>query len=112
MSDGGDRAIEQRLTELEARLEEMDDIVAQRCLAVLDVADELHRQINDRVDRLALQIDRNALAIAQNNLAIGQLTASVQQLVTNANADRAIMLQILQYLQNQYPGNGKREGEA
>jgi predicted phage tail protein len=94
----GDRTMDQRLTELEDRLEEMDDIVAQRCLAVLDVADELHRQVNDQVDRLALQID--------------QLTASVQQLVTNANADRAIMLQILQYLQNQYPGNGKREGES
>lgn len=51
----GNRATEQRLTELEARLEEMDDIVAQRCLAVLDVADELHRQVNDRVDRLAQQ---------------------------------------------------------
>jgi hypothetical protein len=92
--------VEQRLTDLERRLGEFDDVVAQRCLAVLDVADELHRQTNERIDRLALQIDRNALAIAQ-------LTVSVQQLVVNANADRAVMLQILQFLQNQYPGNGK-----
>ena len=86
--------------ELRQRLAEIDDAFTVRALAVLDVADELHHQTNERIDRLAVQIDRNALAIAQ-------LALSVQQMVTNANADRAVMLEILQYLRNQYPGNGQ-----
>lgn len=89
----GDRSPEQRLTALEQRLEKFDDVVAQRCLAVLDVADELNRQTNDRIDRLAAEV--------------AQLTESVKQLVATSNADRIIMLRILQYLENQYEGNGK-----
>jgi phosphate uptake regulator len=109
MTSPSEPPFETRLAELEQRLEAMDDIVAQRCLAVLDAADALHRQseeqirqTNQRIDRLALQIDRNALAIAQTNVAM-------QQMVANANGDRAVMLEILQYLRNQYPGNGKSE---
>lgn len=94
MSESGNsQTTEQRLTALEERLERFDDVVAQRCLAVLDVADELNRQTNDRIDRLAAEV--------------AQLTESVKQLVTTSNADRIIMLRILQYLENQYEGNGK-----
>ncbi len=99
--------------ELRQRLEELDDATVVRALAVMDIADELHRrsiehadelhrQSNERIDRIAIQIDRNALAI-------GQLSLSIQQLVNNANADRAVMLEILQYLRNQHPGNGRGE---
>ena len=84
---------QQRLTALEERLERFDDVVAQRCLAVLDVADELNRQTNERIDRLADEVT--------------QLAESVKQLVATSNADRIIMLRILQYLENQYQGNGK-----
>lgn len=94
MSESGDnQTTEQRLTALEQRLERFDDVVAQRCLAVLDVADELHRQTNERIDRLTAEVT--------------QLAESVQQLVATSNADRLIMLRILQYLENQYEGNGK-----
>jgi cell division septum initiation protein DivIVA len=86
---------QQRLTALEERLERFDDVVAQRCLAVLDVADELNRQTNERIDRLTVEVTR--------------LAESVRQLVATSNADRLIMLRILQYLENQYEGNGKAD---
>lgn len=134
------------LAELRQRLEEIDDAVVVRVLAVLDAAGELHRQAIERIDRLALQIDRNALAIDRltqrtdnNARAITQLTLSekqsrsdidllaermgqlageisdLKQLQANsirqADADRAVMLQLLRVMAGQQP-NGKREGEG
>lgn len=100
-------SIEEQLSQLTNRWEEMDDVVADRCLAILDAADVVYRKQSERIDRIALQIDRAALQIDRNATAIGELSRSVQQLVSDANADRAVMLEILQYLRNQHPGNGR-----
>jgi chromosome segregation ATPase len=81
------------IAELRQRLEELDDAFAVRALAVLDVAEELHRQANERIDSIAATADRSATALEQlsqridrigiqidrNALAIAQLTISVQQ---------------------------------
>lgn len=135
------------LVELRQKLEELDDAVVVRVLAVLDAAGELHRQAIERIDRLALQIDRNALAIDRltqrtdnNALAITQLALSVQQDRSNldilaermgqlaleisdlkqlqansirqADADRAVMLQLLRVMAGQQPnGRGESEGQ-
>jgi hypothetical protein len=99
------------LRQLRQRLEEIDDAVVVRVLAVLDAAGELHRQSNERIDRLANQIDRNALAIAQNAIAIDRLASRFDAFVTQAEADRAVMLQLLRVMAGQQP-NGKGEGES
>lgn len=141
------------LRQLRQRLEEIDDAVVVRVLAVLDAAGELHRQSNERIDRIAattdrgaialeqlsqridrigIQIDRNALAIAQLTISaqqgrsdidilaerIGQLALEVSDLkqlqansIRQADADRAVMLQLLRVMAGQQP-NGKGEGEG
>jgi hypothetical protein len=134
--------------QLRQRLEELDDAVVVRVLAVLDAASELHRQSNERIDRITVTTDRNAIAneqlsqrldrigiqIDRNALALAQLTLSAQQSrsdidilaermgqlaldisdlkqlqatsILQAEADRAIMLQLLRVMAGQQP-NGK-----
>lgn len=91
------------IEELRRKLQELDDVFAERAVAVLDIAGELHRQSSDRIDRLAIQIDRNALAI-------DRLASRFDAFVTQAEADRAIMLQLLRVMAGQQP-NGKGGGE-
>jgi hypothetical protein len=90
------------IEELRRKLQELDDDFADRAIAVLDIAGELHRQSNERIDRLAIQIDRNALAI-------DRLATRFDVFITQAEADRAIMLQLLRVIAGQQP-NGKGGG--
>jgi hypothetical protein len=88
------------IEELRQKLQELDDAFAERALAVLDVAGELHRQSSERIDRLAIQIDRNALAI-------DRLASRFDAFVTQAESDRAIMLQLLRIMTGQQPNGGR-----
>lgn len=96
----GERTIKERLAALEERLHQVDDAVVVRALAVMDVAEELHRQSNERIDQLTATVDR--------------LAALVIQSIENANADRAIIRdnqteirRIWEYLLRQQPnGHG------
>ncbi|MCA1991882.1 MAG: hypothetical protein LDL41_07530 [Coleofasciculus sp. S288] len=101
---------DQEISELRERINEVEDDFSRRANLLLD-----------EILLLRDETERNARATEQNTRAIGELTErinqvdgqiedlteSVQQLTQNANADRAIMLQILEYLRNQYPGNGR-----
>lgn len=96
----GEYTIKERLAALEERLHQVDDAVVVRALAVMDVAEELHRQSNERIDQLTATVDR--------------LAALVIQSIENANVDRAIIRdnqteirRIWEYLLRQQPnGHG------
>ena len=51
------------------------------------------------------RLHQQALRISQHN--VDQLTSRFDQFLEQAAADRTVMREILQYLRNQYPGNGK-----
>lgn len=76
-------------TELERRLEQMDDVVAQRCLAVLDAADAMHQQTEQQLDQLTTTVN--------------QLAETMIQFAQNAQADRAEIRRIWEYLLSQHP---------
>lgn len=83
---------EQRIAALERKYEEIDDVVVERCLAIMDVAGELHTQAMQRLDRAEERMDR--------------FDERFNQFLVRAEADHQIMLEILRYLRNQHPGNG------
>lgn len=95
----GSHTVEERLAALEERLKQVDDAAVVRVLAVMDVIEEVHRQSNERIDRLTATVDRLAVLVTQS--------------IENANADRAIIRdnqteirRIWEYLLRQRP-NGQ-----
>ncbi len=64
-------------------------------------------QLFDRVADGMIQFQTQQAASRE---AIDSLTETMGQFQAQAAADRGVMLEILQYLRNQYPGNGHSEG--
>ncbi|NES21661.1 MAG: hypothetical protein F6K41_22715 [Symploca sp. SIO3E6] len=86
------------------------DVFRERIL----LQDERFNTVQQNIDRNTQNIDRNTRDIADLQLLATQVLQSVSALrqaqqisVQQAEADRAVMAEILQYLRNQYPGNGK-----
>lgn len=101
-----DRTVEERVAALGERLKQVDDAVVVRVLAVMDVADELHRQSNERINQLDERLN-------QLTGTVDRLAELVTQSIENANADRAIIRdnqteirRIWEYLLRQRP-NGQ-----
>lgn len=114
----------EELRERIKELEQNDEIFARRSNTLLDeilITDE-------RLDRTAAQVQENTQAISRLDEQLVQLAERFDQMVNNqialqgtvdqlsmlwtglarqAEADRAVMRSILEYLQNQYPGNGQ-----
>ena len=93
---------------LEERLKELNDAFTVRALALLDVMDELYEKNNEQINRNAQAIDRLGLQIDRNALAIDRLTSRFDASIAQAEADRAVMLQLLRVMAGQQP-NGKGE---
>lgn len=120
----------EQLRERIKELEHNDEIFARRSNTLLDeilITDERLDRISERLDRTAAQSQENTQAISQLNDQLEQLADRFDEMVNNqiglqetvsqltvfwtglahqAEADRAVMRQILEYLRNQYPGNG------
>ena len=79
------------------------DVFRERIL----MQDERFNTIQQNIDRNTQNIDRNTRDIADLQLIATQVLQAQQISVQQAEADRAVMAEILQYLRNQYPGNGK-----
>lgn len=118
----GNNDIEQ-LREQIKELEHNDEIFARRSNILLDqiiVIDERINRTDERIDRITERLDRTdgqleLLADRFDEMVNGQiaLQETVSQLAVlwtglahQAEADRAVMRQVLEYLRNQYPGNG------
>jgi DNA anti-recombination protein RmuC len=112
-----DRTAEERLAALEQRLKQIDDAVVVRVLAVMDVAEELHRQSGEQIDRLTERLEESRRQsnerINQLDERLNQLTGTVDRLaglvaqsIETANADRAEIRRIWEYLLRQHP-NGQ-----
>lgn len=97
--------------DLRQRLEEIDDAFTVRALAVLDVADELYRRNSERIAQNTVAIERLGLQIDRNALALDRLASRFDAFVTQAEADRAIMLQLLRQLATGSP-NGKGKDDS
>lgn len=110
---------------LEERLKQVDDAVVVRALAVMDVAEELHRRSGERIDLLTERLEESRRQsnerISQLDQRLNQLTNTVDRLaalviqsIENANVDRAIIRdnqteirRIWEYLLRQQPnGHG------
>ena len=116
----------EELRERIKELEQNDEIFARRSNTLLDeilITDE-------RLDRTAAQVQENTQAISRLDEQLERLADRFDQMVNNqialqgtvdqlsmlwtglarqAEADRAVMRSILEYLQNQYPGNGRSQ---
>lgn len=88
------RSPEQRID----RIEENMAAIQEGLLAVIQIT-----QTNAQL------IQQNTQAIEQTTQLVQQNAQAIQQLIQNANVDRAVMQDILQYLRNQHPGNGSRD---
>ncbi|NER22862.1 MAG: hypothetical protein F6J86_28075 [Symploca sp. SIO1B1] len=73
----------------------------------LDVFRERILLQDERFNTIQQNIDRNTRDIAELQLIATQVLQTQQISVQQAEADRAVMTEILQYLRNQYPSNGK-----
>ena len=91
---------DERYQELRQRLEDLDDAVIVRANALMDIINESHRQSNERIDQLTVNVN--------------QLSQLMAQFIERANTDRALIQQnqteirrIWEYLVSQRP-NGQQ----
>ncbi|NEP08915.1 MAG: hypothetical protein F6K14_01420 [Symploca sp. SIO2C1] len=73
----------------------------------LDVFRERILMQDERFNTIQQNIERNTRDIAEVQILATQVLQAQQISVQQAEADRAVMSEILQYLRNQYPGNGR-----
>lgn len=104
-----------RYEELRARIDQVEEEFGRRANILLDevlITDENLRVLTRRVDQLAESQQATQATV-------NQLALLMVQLAQNAEADRvairenqAEIRRIWEYLQSQYPGNGRRRGEG
>ena len=95
-------------TERLDRIEGILDGLAQSAQEHTRDIDVLSERIGELAQSVSeLKQDRDAVWTLFDRVADGMLQFQAQ-----AVADRAVMLEILQYLRNQYPGNGHSEGDV
>jgi hypothetical protein len=99
-----------RISALERRLEDMDGEFSAQAQFLLDLIGESHKTNSDQLNQLANNLDRTGIQVDRNALAIDRLSARFEKFIEQAEADRALMVQLLQVIAGQSP-NG-RGGET
>jgi hypothetical protein len=99
-----------RINALERRLEDMDGEFSAQAQFLLDLIGESHKTNSDQLNQLASNLDRTGIQVDRNALAIDRLSARFEKFIEQAEADRALMVQLLQVIAGQSP-NG-RGGET
>jgi predicted nucleic acid-binding Zn-ribbon protein len=104
---------EEDIAELRSRIDQVEEEFGRRANILLDevlITDENLKSLTRRFEQLA-----ESQQVTQAT--VNQLTVLMVQLVQNAEADRAAIREnqaeirrILEYLQSQYPGNGRSRG--
>ncbi len=95
-----------RYQEVRQRLEDLDDAVIVRVQAVMDIINQLHQETSERFRQTDERFRQTDERIAQLTSDINELKQLQANSIVQADADRAVMMEMLRYLRNQYPGNG------
>jgi len=99
-----------RISALERRLEDMDGEFSAQAQFLLDLIGESHKTNSDQLNQLANSLDRTGIQVDHNALAIDRLSTRFEKFIEQAEADRALMVQLLQVIAGQSPnGRGGEE---
>jgi len=101
--------LRQRIDSVEAEFGSRTNLLLDQMIVTGEKLDRLTDRVSRMDEQLEILADRvDYLATGQINLqsSVSQLTVLMTGFAHQAEADRAVMRSILEYLRNRYPGNG------